>query len=265
MKKTANGNGGEERKEVAYPYYDLEASINFATHIKDCGGSKSPVPKSLLAKQVGLAESTPSFFQRLSAAKAFRIIEGWGSYGLTEIGRKYFYPQSENDKQMAVLTMFVTPTVFSFIVKRFDGEKLPSTEIMGNIVHQEMKVPESWKDRVAQIFARSAQFVGILDAGGFLRYDAAVHTKPHPDATAPAVPTPDTTTASAKAPNISTDPLGVPAELIPTDEAPPGYCVWSFSHKGKQIKVQTPENLPQEVWAKLSAYVQILKPTETEE
>lgn len=167
----------ETRKEAAYPYYDLESAIKFASVIKDLGGSKSGIKKSLIAKQVGVAESTPSFFQKLSASKTFGIIEGWGEYGLTETGRNYFYPQSNEAQQQALLSLFITPSAFAFLLKRFDGEKLPSSDIVGNILHQELNVPDSWKDRVAQIFARSAQFVGIIDSGGFLRYDAAMHNK----------------------------------------------------------------------------------------
>jgi len=168
--------GEQERKEAAYPYYDLESCIKFASHIKELGGSKGGVKKSLLARQVGLAESTPSFFQRLSATKVFNIAEGWGSYGLTEVGRMYFYPQSEKAKSLALLRMFVAPMTFEALVKRFDGEKLPSTDILGNILHQEAGIPDSWKDRVAQIFVRSASFIGIIDNLGFLRYDAAMHS-----------------------------------------------------------------------------------------
>ncbi len=245
MKTTENND--QERKDAAYPYYDLEACIKFASHLKEIGGSKGGVKKSLLAKQVSLAESTPSFFQRLSASKVFGIIEGWGSYALTETGRKYFYPQSENDKNEAILKLFLNPPAFSFIVKRFDGDKLPTTEIMGNIFHQELGVPDSWKDRVAQIFTRSAYFAGIIDSGGFLRYDAAVHTS---------IPE-----KAAETPQKVSELLDTPVDLIPTDRALKGVNAWSYSQKGAQIKVQTPEVISQELWEKLNAYVQILKPS----
>jgi hypothetical protein len=240
-------NNEQERKEAAYPYYDLESCIKFASHLKDLGGSKGGVKKSLLAKQVGLAESTPSFFQRLSAAKVFGMIDGWGNYSLTETGRKYFYPQTENDKNEAILTMFLAPQAFKFIVNRFDGERLPTTEIMGNIFHQEMKIPDSWKDRVAQIFARSAHFAGIIDSGGFLRYDAAMHTRKS-----------DRPEETPKSESV----LDVPVELLPTDDAPKGVNAWSYSSKGHQVKVQTPEIISKDLWETLNAYVQILKPKE---
>src|SRR5438128_820150 len=119
------------QREAKYPYYDLEDAINFASSIKDLGGSKGGVKKSIIARQLGLAESTPSFFQKLSATKTYGIIEGWGSYGLTELGRNYFYPTSEIDAQEAKLAMFTTPELFKKLVARFDGEKLPTTAILG--------------------------------------------------------------------------------------------------------------------------------------
>src|SRR5579872_540033 len=245
--KTAE-NSGQERKEASYPYYDLEACINFAEQIKSLGGSKGTVKKALLARQVGLAESTPSFFQKLSASKVFGITDGWGAYGLTDLGRKFFYPQSQNDKQEALLEIFTSPEAFRLIVERFDGEKLPTTDIMGNIFHQELGIPDSWKDRVAQMFVRSAHFAGIIDDGGFLRYRAAVHT---------AIPVPVESKAPTAARSAQEDPLDIPASLVATDDAPKGVNVWSYSSQGKQLKVQTPEGLSKELWDKLNAYVQI--------
>jgi hypothetical protein len=230
-------NGAEQRKEPVYPYYDLEASIKFSSIIKDLGGSKGGVKKSLIAKQVGLAESTPSFFQRLSAAKTFGIIEGWGEYRLTETGRNYFYPQSEKAKTDALLALFVRSRAFGYLVSRFDGEPLPSTDIMGNVLHQELEVPDSWKDRVAQIFVRSAHFAGIIDSGGFLRYDAEMH-KGQPDSP----PQAETPAGEVLA------QINCPKQLI--------HNVWQFNG----IRLETPEKLSKELWEKLNAFVQILQP-----
>lgn len=244
----------KNRKEAAYPYYDLESCIKFSSHIKALGGSKSGIKKSQLAQQVGLAESTPSFFQRLSACKTFGIVEGWGEYSLTESGRKYFYPQSENDVKASLLKMFCTPPAFDFIIKRFDGEKLPTSNIMGNIFHQELGIPDSWKDRVAQIFTRSAYFAGIIDSGSFLRYDSNMHTSSAPVSDIQLV----------QAPSLAKDPLNIPIDLIPIEEVPAGVNAWTYSSKGSQIKVQTPEIITMELWNKLNAYVQILKPIQNE-
>lgn len=47
-----------------------------------------------------------------------------------------------------------------------------------------------------------------------------------------------------------------PAER--TDDAPDGSDAWSYA--GGKIKVQTPGKLSKELWDKLNAYVQMLKP-----
>jgi hypothetical protein len=241
----------EDRKGSGYPTYDLESCIKFAGSIRELGGSKEGVKKSLLAKQLGVAESTPSFFQRLSSTKVYGIIEGWGTYGLTDLGKQYFYPTTDQDVEKAILQMFSFPPVFSKLISRFDGGKVPMAAILGNILHQESGLPDSWKDRVAQIFIRNAQFAGIIDSGGFLRYDAAMHTNK----------TGNLEKAADQRPKFK-DPLDIPAVFVPTDDAPAGINIWSYSSKGNQIKVQTPEVISKELWEKLNAYVQILKPSE---
>src|SRR2546425_3900593 len=133
------------RKENSYPVFDLAVCLEFAKIVKDLGGSRNPVKKSILARQIGLAETTPSFFQRISSAKSFGIINGWGSYHLTDIGKLYFYPLTQQAAEAAKLVMLTTPAVFALIIQRFDGEKLPSNEMIGNVLHQEVGIPDSWK------------------------------------------------------------------------------------------------------------------------
>jgi hypothetical protein len=247
MSKTQNDD--QARKDAAYPYYDLESSIELAGHIKELGGSKGAVKKSILARKVGLAESTPSFFQKLSAAKTFGIIDGRGEYSLTELGKTYFYPQADGAAATALLSMFAYPPAFQAVINRFDGETLPKTEMLGNIFHQELGVPISWKDRVAQLFARSALYAGIIDANGFLRYDAATQTKP--------VERNEMLEAPVRLPGLVVPPA---AKTVTT---PAGYYS-SPQTKVKwvndQITVETPLKISPELWEQLNAYVQILKP-----
>ncbi len=236
------------KKEVTYPVFALEACVRFSTAVKDLGGSRTPVAKSVLAKHVGLAESTPSFFQKISASKCFGIIDGWGSYVLTEQGRRYFYPTDDAAKTDAGMYFLTKPAAFSILINRFDGEKLPSVAMLGNILHQEAGIAESWKDRLASIFVRSAQFLGIIDGNGFLRYNASMNTQSQ---------------------SISEDTLvDEPAatEMVRYRRRPeppsPGHTVWAFPYEGGYIRLETPEKMPPELWRKLNAYVQILNPDE---
>lgn len=169
--KTADDN---RAREVAYPIYDLGEAVRVAEAVRDLGGGNAPVAKSLLAQQLKYAESGPSFFQRVAAAKSFGLLEGWGSYSLTETARQYFFPTVENGKEDAAIKLLTTPKAFAILVQKFDGGKLPQVQMIGNIIHKDANIPVSKKDTVAAIFTRSAQAIGAIDSAGFLRCKALV-------------------------------------------------------------------------------------------
>ncbi len=134
-------------------------------------------------------------------------------------------------------------------------------------------VPISWKDRVAQIFVRSALFAGILDDKGFLRYDAAMHSKqlenqqvaPEAAQESPLRPLAKSLSESplAQAATVGTPGAGVLSRGVSPSEATfvSGKVVWASG----QIRVETPEDISPELWAKLNAYVQgVLKPVKNE-
>lgn len=259
---SASKKANSSRSEPNYPYYDLDSAIQFSAHIRTIGGSRGEVKKSSLAKDLKIAESTPSFFQRLAAAKTFGLIEGWGTYSLTDLGRSFFYPQTENESKDSLLKALATPKAFNFLLNRFDGDRLPSTEIIGNIVHHECGVPPSWKDRVAQIFVRSASYCGIIDSGEILRYDASM-LKPSDQTPNSIDHIIDTTTQAADSPGAVSEQLwrGTPTPSVPKQKISTPVSTWSYNFKGMNLRLETPEELPFELWDKLNAYVQLLKPS----
>ncbi|MGD0743635.1 MAG: hypothetical protein ABSA45_00625 [Verrucomicrobiota bacterium] len=162
------------KTEAAYPVYDLSEAVKVAEAVRDLGGNNAPVSRSLLAQHLKYAETGPSFFQRVAASKSFGVIDGRGSYSLTELAKQYFYPTVENGKESAAVKMLTFPKSFGLLVQKFDGGKLPGNEMIGNIIHAEADIPVSKKNILAGCFVRSAQFIGAIDTGGFLRCKALV-------------------------------------------------------------------------------------------
>lgn len=226
-------------KPFKYPYYPLSSALKLAAAVKDLGGGRTPVKKSILAKQIGASESAAAFAQGLSSAKAFGVVDGHGDYSLTETAKRYFFPTTDSDKSLALLDIFGKPAAFSELLKRFDGDKLPSRDILGNILHRDLGIPDSWKERVAGLFTNAAQEVGVIDAQGFLRYDAARHSDKPEDQLPPPPPPP---------------PPGVPG--TPKPPATPGMVRWQY----KSIEVLTPETLDLSLWKTLEGYVKLLEP-----
>lgn len=231
----------------AYPYLPIASALKVAEALKELGGARSTIPKSLLAKHLGEAEGSMQLSQRITSAKCFGLVEGHGTYSLTETAKRYFFPTSENDKASALLDVFASPPAFQDLLRRFDGDKLPGREILGNILHRELKVPESWKERVAGLFCGAAQHVGVIDSQGFLRYEAARHSAGSSTEDIPPA-------AEEPTPSMSSF-AGI---LRPKPASAPGIVQWRY----KAIEVTTPENLDRALWMKLNAYVQLLEPTD---
>jgi len=233
----------------------LNLALKVSDAVKELGGARSAIQKSLLAKHLGESEKSPTFSQRITAAKNFDLISGHGSYSLTEKAKQVYFPTSETGKSSALLAVFESPSAFKELIRRFDGDVLPSREILGNILHRDLNVPESWKERVAAFFVNSAQFVGAIDGQGFLRFKAAQQQAP--DATV---------ATNGNSPPILRQPVHEGTAAIvrqfyqprPTEET----NVWSFSHKGKSVRLETPTELDKHLWEKLSAYVRLLNPDE---
>jgi len=237
---TRNPDQQPSSRVFKYPYYPLSSALRLAAAVKDLGGGRTPVKKSLLAKHLGTAENVAAFAQGLTSAKAFGVIDGHGDYSLTEISKRYYFPTTETDKSLALLDAFSAPPAFAELLKRFDGDKLPTRDILGNILHRELGIPDSWKERVAGLFASAAQDVGVIDGQGFLRYDAARHTSGP---------------ASATSPQDELASMGTAQK-----ERPRTVVVGKVHWQYKSIEVLTPEDLDRALWQKLEGYVKLLEP-----
>ena len=233
-----------DRSEASYPIYALDEAMRVGQAVKELGGARQSVSKKMLAKQMNLHESGPSFFQRVAASKYFGIIEGRGNYSLSETARRYFYPQQTGEEKKALLDFLRTPPLFAKIIARFDGDALPGNQNLANIFH-DSGVPDSWKDRVATIFVRSAQFANALDANGSLRCE----------------------TAAAEPPNIQA-PVREQSEMRPASSVvamPAGSKKFEFDVGGTKVTLIHPEKLSDLQWTALSAYVTSLAPNKKEE
>jgi len=168
-------NESEIQQSASYPYVPLQTALAVAEAVKQLGGNKTPVPKSLLASTLKENEKAQSFTFKIAATKCFNLIEGRSAYTLTENAKRYFFPTSDTDKIEASLSFLQSPSGFAEIIKRFDGQKIPESQMLANIFHTQLRVPESWAVRAASFFIRSAQAVGVIDEQGFLRFNAAKH------------------------------------------------------------------------------------------
>src|SRR6266480_412382 len=218
-----------------YPVNTFQNALEVARAVCDSGGANSDVQRSVIAHALQSSANSGAFIQRISSAKIYGVIDGGrNGYRLTDDAKRYFFPSSESEKRSALLMLLKSAPIFAEIIKRFDGNRIPSADLLANVLLREFKIPGSWKDRVARFFLKAASDVGILDAQGFLRYAAARESIDHMPA------------STSSQPSVSK-----PEPSSPRPSLPIGMNAWVFSLGGKTVKVETSDDLSPELWKKL--------------
>ena len=254
MKQNERENG-DEKGGGNYPYCTLAVCLDVVEAIRSLGGGKSPVSKALLASHLKEEEASQVLSFKLASSKSFGLISGRSDYSLTEIAQHYFLPTGESDRKNTLLDALEYCPAFKMLAERFDGGKLPPQEMLGNILRREELAPESWKDRVAGIFIKSAAFAEALDKDGFLRIKAL-----RDRATGQNVKIKESDKIEEKAnaplPTQDVKPQSVPQNLntLPV--------TWTFNDGDLVLMVQTPKTLTENQWTILNQYVQWLNPKE---
>jgi hypothetical protein len=241
---------GAGRKEPAYPYSTWNTALKVASAVSRAGGDRTEVSKATLADYLEMSESSPAFSQTISTSKVFGLIQGWGSYKLTENGKAYFFPKSEEERRQASLACLAAPSAFRFLIERFDGSQLPDTARLANILLRETTgVPKSWTERAAKFFRNAVQQLGLLDAGGHLRYRAAKHAERH---SVPVQTEASSQPLAAQHGGAHSDAQKAEDQTITNK--------WTFSEAGGTVRLETPDPLPRALWERLQKYVQAIEP-----
>ena len=238
---------------VTYPYHPLELCIPIAETVKRIGNGRSDVSNSKLASSLGVSEQSADFAQKIASSKTFGLIHGKSTFLLTETAREFFFPteNAEISKKKSLLRFFDSPGAYHALIERYDGTIPPSMEIMGNVLHKEFGIPESWRLRVAAQFLRSAMTAGVMGNDGYLRFKATSQQM--------GIAASNASPKKMDAPQVVGDlelPKNPPEDRLQQD----GIIVWTYPCAGKFLRVETPEKMTQEIWEKLNKYIQILQP-----
>ena len=248
----------------AYPYYGLSKSLDVASVVRDLGGNKAPVQRGLIASHLELEDNSTSLSQMIGAAKCFGLIDGRSTYLLTDLAKEFFYPTDPKQKHSAVLRAVASPLVFKQLIERFDGSKLPPNDMLAHLLHREFHVTESWRVRVASMFASCLREAGVLDDAGIIRYSVRLNGN--------LMLTPRDTVINhvdppQRHPHVPGDlPAAGGAATHPERKLEPAddINVWVYGPKGSGVRVETSAKLTMQVWRKLEQYIQVLKPAEGE-
>ena len=249
------------RATVSYPYHTLSTCLEIAAGVKDIGNGKKEVSRTLLASHLKLDEKSGDFAQKLASTKCYGLIDGRSDFKLTDLSMGLYFPTEDPERQRrtALLQAARNPGAFSALLEKYDGSKPPSQELMGNVLSQEMGIPESWKLRIATYFIKAMETAGAISSDGFLRHKAEMETVLSSTGQQRA---PDAISGihghAAKKPGLAEEQRRT---SLPTDDIDQeGVIVWKYPFKGKTLRIETPEDITHELWNKLKRYIEVLEP-----
>ena len=252
------------RATVSYPYHQLALCVDLASAVREIGIGKQEVSCTLLASHLKIDEKSGDFSQKIASTKTYGLIDGRGAFRLTDISLALFFPTTDPvlQRKIALLEAAATPGAFGALLQRYDGSKIPSHELIGNVLSQQMGIPESWKVRVTTFFIKAMEFAGALGPDGFLRHAAELEKAQR---SLGGAGTPENKSDRPRQDEAGDNGDGkgdhLPADRAGLREAEQtGVIVWKYPYKDKTLRVETPEDMPREVWEKLNRYISVLEP-----
>jgi hypothetical protein len=248
---------------VSYPYHPLELCVDLAKAVREIGNGKQEVSKSLLASHMKIDEQSSDFSQKIASAKCYGLIEGRNGFQLTDLARGLFFPTQDPDRErrIALLEAVNAPGAYANLIARYDGSKPPAQDLIGNVLSQQMGIPESWRMRVAAFFLRSMQYAGAVSADGHFRHKAEMeklrgsHQGPRPAHNGSG-------NDALVTPPFSQPPLeNSPPPATHDDLSRDDVEVWTYRVEGKPFRIEYPANMTKEVWEKLKRFLHALEPS----
>jgi hypothetical protein len=153
------------KTEIEFPYADLPAAVDLAQRIHTNAGSSCDDEE--IAAWLDMSVHGGTFRSRRSSAGMFGLIEASGRrLTLTQLGLRI----NDDSDRAARVEAFLKPELFARMYEQWRGQALPPPAAIERQMG-ELGVPPKQKTRARQVFQKSAQFAGFIDAssGRFVR------------------------------------------------------------------------------------------------
>lgn len=142
--------------EIEFPYADLESAVGLAEAIHSHAGASCEDAE--LAAWLDQSTSSGTYRSRRSAARMFGLIDmAQGKISLTPLGREAV------EGRQARVDAFLRPELFRVMYDQYRGQVLPPPPAIERHMSQ-LGVSPKQTDRARQVFQKSAQYAGYIDA-----------------------------------------------------------------------------------------------------
>ena len=161
-----------KQRSAAYPYYSISQSLEFSDKIYKNYGKGYRATRELIAEALGV--SVGSLAQKIGTAVqyGFLDVKSKEGYKVTDLFVQWKRPINEQSKKEALIEAFKNPNLYNDLINVFEGEILPPSKPLANILFQNHNISEKACDRAAQIFEENTELIDGLNEDRRLVLDA---------------------------------------------------------------------------------------------
>lgn len=146
-----------------FPKDSLSQALVIAQKIAD-ENAGAPMNRLLVADSLGIKPGSSNFKYLLSSSRSYGLTEGTEKateISLTELGKKVV--KAEGSGRVKLFRQAVlTPPVFKQFFERFDGNKMPSPEILRKLLVSDFSVAAERADEAAELIQENGEFASII-------------------------------------------------------------------------------------------------------
>jgi len=146
-----------------YPKDSLQQALVISQKIAD-ENAGAPMNRLLVADALGIKPASSNFKYLLSSSRMYGLTEGTEKateVSLTPLGKRV--TKSSGAERMAGLRQAaMNIPLYRAFFERFNGNKLPSAEMLRKILVADFEVPQDRADEAATLVVETGDFIGVL-------------------------------------------------------------------------------------------------------
>lgn len=146
-----------------YPRYSLQQALVIGQKIAD-ENAGDPMNRLLVADALDIKPASSNFKALLSASRSYGITEGTekaSEISLTAFGAQLM-KATGSPRVILLRQALMKASLFKAFFQKFDGNKVPSSEMLRKLLVSDFSVPAERADEAAEMLLENGNFVGII-------------------------------------------------------------------------------------------------------
>lgn len=206
--------GSKKERSRAYPVMALEEALNRIVSLNEKLGLNGQFNRESIAVGMGYSSLNGASARAVAALVHYGLLDREkDQYSLSQIAKKYLLPINDTDKEDAIRSVALSPSLFMDIYNALKGQVIPRH--FTNRLIQEFGIQQKAAGDVERIFRNTMETAGFLKSNGILSAETPVASASAPaNETIKETPEPKHTQTSS--PNEPTSPAGYLSVKLPS-------------------------------------------------